>query len=126
MPTSPLQLCTVSGCPNLVGYGKCDTHRLEARRDSDRTRPDATQRGYNHQWRQTRRAYLEQHPLCECDDCQRLPTWQRPTAVDVDHIDGLGPAGPRGHDWSNLQALTHAHHTAKTNKYDGGFGRRTT
>ena len=40
--------------------------------------------------------------------------------TDVDHIDGQGPSSPRGHDWSNLQAMCHACHTRKTNTHDGG------
>jgi ribose 1,5-bisphosphokinase PhnN len=43
-------------------------------------------------------------------------------ATDVDHIDGEGPLGPRGHDWTNLRALCHSHHSKRTARdQPGGF-----
>lgn len=39
---------------------------------------------------------------------------QRDLATEVDHIDGLGPLGPRGFDPDNLQAMSHRHHSRKT------------
>ncbi|MFC8494723.1 HNH endonuclease signature motif containing protein [Streptomyces sp. NPDC057235] len=39
---------------------------------------------------------------------------QRDLATEVDHIDGLGPLGPRGFDPSNWQAMSKAHHARKT------------
>jgi hypothetical protein len=45
-------------------------------------------------------------------------------ATDVDHIDGRGPKGPRGHDWSNLRALCHSHHSKRTARdQPGGFSK---
>ena len=96
----------------------------QTRRERDARRPNANHRGYDVRWQATRRAYLKAHPLCECDECAALPQWNRPEATDVDHIDGQGTKGARGHDWSNLQALTHAHHARKTATQDGGFGRQ--
>jgi 5-methylcytosine-specific restriction protein A len=123
MPISPPSLCT-NRCGTLVfGGGKCPECRLESRAESDARRPSSHDRGYNYEWKQTRAAYLAEHPMCECRACSDLPIWRRPEATDVDHIDGLGPKGPRGHDYSNLRALTHAHHSAKTARDDGGFGR---
>jgi len=43
-----------------------------------------------------------------------IPLTEGGRATDVDHIDGLGPNGPRGHDWSNLRALCHSHHSQRT------------
>lgn len=63
-------------------------------------------------------AYLAEHPTCE---------WEEGCGAEarhVDHKDGQGPLAPRGHDWSNLQALCHSHHSTKTALYDGGFGNR--
>lgn len=122
MPTSPLQLCVVAGCPNLVPYGRCPEHRSEQRRDSDARRPSAAARGYGHGWQSIRDDYLASHPQCESDKCRQLPHWQRPAATDVDHLDGLGPRGDNS--WSNLQALCHPCHSRKTALHDGGFGRR--
>lgn len=118
-----MSLCTSPGCPNLVPFGKCDEHKAQARQDSDRKRPHAAARGYDHKWQRFRADYLSRHRECEGDTCMRLPWWNRPDATDVDHSDGLGPHGPRGYDESNLQALCHACHSAKTARHDGGFGR---
>jgi 5-methylcytosine-specific restriction protein A len=78
------------------------------------------------QWRRFSRAYLREHPTCECDDHVRLPAWRRPRSQVVDHIDGLGPLGPRGYDLTNLQALTRPCHARKTAMHDGGYGHRRT
>lgn len=115
-----MAVCSEPGCAELTRTGKCDTHATAAARASDRRRPSAHQRGYNTAWRRTRREYLDEHPLCECPDCTSKPAGIRPTATDVDHIDGLGPNGPLGHDWSNLQALAHGCHSRKTNAEDNG------
>ncbi|WP_231626416.1 HNH endonuclease signature motif containing protein [Streptomyces apocyni] len=43
-----------------------------------------------------------------------LPQLQRDLATEVDHIDGLGPLGPRGFDPANWQAMSKRHHSRKT------------
>lgn len=53
-------------------------------------------------------AYLLAHPICED------PVGCIEPATDVDHIDGLGPNGPRGHDWDNLRSSCHSHHSKRT------------
>ena len=125
MPISPPSICTGPGCGTLVYKGgRCPACLAESRAELDKRRGSSARRGYDAKWQATRRAYLADHPYCECPECAHLPLWNRPEATDVDHIDGLGPKGPRGHDWSNLQALTAAHHARKTATQDGGFGRR--
>jgi hypothetical protein len=42
-------------------------------------------------------------------------------ATDVDHRDGSGPDGDNS--WANLAAMAHGHHSSKTVRMDGGFGR---
>lgn len=122
MPTSPLSLCVVTGCANMVTSGRCEEHRLELRRESDSRRPNGYQRGYTPQWAAFSKDYLARHPWCECDDCTNTP-FNRPRATDVDHRDGSGRNGPRAYDESNLIALSHSHHSRKTVRHDGGFGR---
>lgn len=128
MPTAPRGYCSGKGrrCRGrAVRQGLCEDCYLERQREYDAGRETAAERGYGAEWRATRAAYLEEHPTCECDDCLRLPDWRRPTATDVDHIDGLGPRGPRGHDWSNLRAMTHGHHSRRTAAdQPGGWARR--
>ena len=111
------KVCNQRGCTAGAHdpTGKCETHRLEARRTADQRRPTAHQRGYDKTWQRTRASYLAAHPWCECGCGER--------STDVDHIDGLGPNGPRGHDPTNLQALSHACHSRKTAAHDGAFGR---
>lgn len=79
------------------------------------SRPTAAARGYNAKWNRTRRRYLRAHPLCECDD----PSCNLP-ATEVHHRDGLGPLGPRGHDPTNLRALTHNCHAKLTAREQPG------
>lgn len=78
-------------------------------------RPSSSRRGYGTHWRRVRASYLRRHPICEEDGCEA-------DAVDVDHIDGSGPRGDNSD--ANLRALCKPHHSSKTVKHDGGFGRR--
>lgn len=75
------------------------------------------------QWRDFSRAFLRDHRTCECVDCMKLPEVMRPRSQITDHIDGLGPSGPRGFDPTNMQAMTIPCHGRKTARFDGGFGR---
>lgn len=61
---------------------------------------------------------------CECPECLALDEWQRDRATETDHIDGLGPSGPRGFDPTNWMPMSKRHHSAKTASVDGGFGNR--
>ena len=88
-------------------------HEAERRaRDNARRGPER-HAGYDARWKKTRAAKLARHPFCH--DC--LPDPVR--AVEVHHLDGLGPGGPRGHDDANLMSLCKAHHTIRTNKQRG-------
>jgi 5-methylcytosine-specific restriction protein A len=102
----------------VLGGGKCERHRLEAQRDSDARRPSARERGYDERWAATRKAFLLEHPYCEDESGCDMP------AVDVDHIDGQGPLGRRGHDHINLRALCKSHHSQRTARdQPGGWNR---
>lgn len=121
MPRKAMSVCSTPGCAELTQGGRCD----DCKREAERQRGSAFQRGYDSAWRRTRKAYLRTHPHCECDDCAALPVHLRPIATDVDHIDGLGPKGPRGHDPSNLRAMAHAHHSSRTARdQPGGWNAR--
>lgn len=104
-----MRVCSRPGCPRLTTSGRCP----ECRSDAEAARGTAAQRGYDSRWRRTREAYLEQHPFCERTGCL-VP------ATDVNHVDGLGPHGPRGHDWSNLESLCHPHHSQHTAREQPG------
>lgn len=105
-----LQVCPTPRCPNLTPQGRCPACQTEARA----SRPSSYSRGYDRRWLRASTAYLQDHPYCECDDCALLLPLQRDLATEVDHIDGLGPLGPRGYDPDNWQAMSKAHHSRKT------------
>lgn len=113
-----LSVCPTPGCPELTAGGRCEacTAKAAAQR---RRRPHTRSYGST-AWSRTRRAYLREHPYCECDECLALPAVMRPQATEVDHIDGLGPLGPRGHDWTNLRSMTKAHHSRETARSQPG------
>lgn len=98
-----MKVCSTPGCPELTTAGRC----AGCRRTAEQTRGSAAQRGYDWAWQQTRQAFLDAHPFCDSPGCLTI-------ATDVDHRDGLGPHGPRGHDWSNLRPLCHACHSKRT------------
>lgn len=122
MPARPKTICTHPGCGRLVdGPGKCDTHQAvdaQRRRDGDRMRGTASQRGYDHNWSKARTAYLHAHPLCvQCGSTGRIV----PAKV-VDHI--IPHRGDQTLFWdeNNWQALCFGCHSRKTAAEDGGFG----
>lgn len=100
------RLCCHPGCPE-VGV---DAHappgwRCPEHARSDRRPNRSTTNAWNdHRWRRCRDRYIAEHPTCEdSEGCDRK-------AQCVHHIDRLGPKGPRGLDWSNLDALCWRHH----------------
>lgn len=107
-----ITVCCEPGCPTLVrGASRCPQHHLPDRRGS---------RGYSTAaWQRARAAYLATHPYCQ------EPVWVGGDGLlhacghrstEVDHIDGLGPRGPRGTDTTNLRALCKHHHAKRTGR----------
>jgi 5-methylcytosine-specific restriction protein A len=116
-----MQTCPTPGCPELTPGGRCQACAAKARGG----RKHSGAKGYGRAWQRTRRAFLAAHPYCECDECAALPPLLRPRATEVNHRDGLGPLGPRGHDWTNLQAMTKSHHSRHTaREQPGGWNDR--
>lgn len=105
MPVAALRPCTVPGCHRLAPPRRSRCPEC-ARAAADR-KGTRTTRGYDGKWLTFRARYLRRNPHC----CQ--PGCGRP-ATDVDHIDGLGPAGPLGYDPSNLRPYCHVHHSRRT------------
>jgi 5-methylcytosine-specific restriction protein A len=61
-------ICTVPGCPEYTDSGRCTEHRRQA----DRTRGTARERGYaGRTWIRSRRAALQRDPVCVL--CQTQP-----------------------------------------------------
>jgi 5-methylcytosine-specific restriction protein A len=67
-------------------------------------------------WRTLRRSFLQQHPTCQHPLCGKR----------AGHVDHVHPRRSHPHlelVEANLQALCHSHHSEKTVRNDGGFGR---
>lgn len=112
-----MSVCPSADCPTLVATaGRCPECAAKARAG----RRSPRRKGYDAAWRRTRAAFLRMYPLCECLSCAAVPAPLRPAATEVDHMDGLGPLGPRGHDWTNLRAMTKACHSRETARSQPG------
>lgn len=97
-------------CPELTppGDSQCEDHK-QAHRAAQRAanpRPSARALGYDRKWEKTRARFLRATGAV-CWDCGAR-------AVDVHHIDGRGPLGPLGHEWSNLMSLCKGCHSRRT------------
>jgi 5-methylcytosine-specific restriction protein A len=97
---------------------KLDTRPHRGPAPGVRHKPTRQERGYGTVWQRTRRVKLAQSPLCEDCDAGGLVM----PATEVDHIDGQGPNGARGHDLDNLRSLCKSCHSKKTVRLDGGLG----
>lgn len=111
-------------CPELVeGGGYCSDHA----RDRERARGSAHARGYDDEHQADRARYIKYHaprnhngdPVCE--NCGRTSA-ETGHPLELDHIDGLGPHGPRGHDPANHQLLCRTCHQIKTAHQTGTAG----
>lgn len=96
-----------------------ETHKRKSRsasRHDPAPRLNSTQRGYGYKWQQAREGWLRKHPLCVM--CEK-PTM----AKEVDHK--IPHKGDMVLFWdsSNWQSLCKSHHSEKTAREDGGFGR---
>lgn len=121
MPARPLRPCPYPGCTTLTRGGRCDAHQYVERREHDRSRGSATARGYGYRWQKASKAFLREHPLCMCPDCDEGRKRVTP-AVLVDHR--IPHRGDMRLFWdrSNWQAMAKACHDRKTATEDGGFG----
>jgi 5-methylcytosine-specific restriction enzyme A len=123
MPARPFRPCTHPGCGALLNgkASKCPAHMAQARAAVDAMRGNSNERGYGAAWRAARAAFLRAHPLCMCDECERLGRLL-PSSI-VDHV--RPHKGDRALFWdrSNWQALSKPCHDRKTATHDGGFGR---
>lgn len=112
------KFCLKQGCNKLVDTGYCEQHQSEAHA-YDQYRESAAKRGYDHRWRKTRLQHLKKHPLCV--DCMK--EGKITPATDVDHI--IAHKGDKQLFWdrNNWASRCHSHHSRKTVREDGGFGR---
>ena len=112
MPYALKGACRAPGCPGIaVRHDYCAEHQhLTPSRQHDGQRASPAQRGYGRAWQGIRMRFLRLYP--ECTECGA-------PATDVDHVMPLADGG--SNDIGNLQALCHAHHSAKTAREQGGW-----
>jgi 5-methylcytosine-specific restriction enzyme A len=118
MPQAAPRPCTHPGCGALTKSGRCDAHRY-VRQRSHRGREH--QKLYGYRWRQASKAFLSQHPLCQCDDCKEGELRITPSDV-VDHHEPHRGDFELFWDQGNWRAMAKACHDRKTALEDGGFG----
>ncbi|HEV7335547.1 MAG TPA: HNH endonuclease signature motif containing protein [Bosea sp. (in: a-proteobacteria)] len=111
----PPRLCS---CANIVAYGvRCECQRAQDRQRKaghDRRRPPARERGYDHEWRKARLAYLAEHPHCRMCSAP---------ATTVDHI--IRHRGDRALFWNraNWQPLCAPCHNRIKQRIERGNSR---
>lgn len=112
-----LHECAQPGCHRLTAGRYCSDHQRDTARYP---RESAYRRGYNSRWDKARKIFLAEHPLCQCEECQKsghpLP------ANVVDHIIPHRGDPELFWDQNNWQALNKRCHDRKTAREDGGFG----
>ena len=118
MPRKPKRPCSYPGCRALVSSGgRCRVHRRKA----EAVRGSAHERGYTAAWREAREAWLREHPLCQCEECDEGRKRTTAAAV-VDHR--IPHRGDQQLFWDrgNWQSMSKSCHDRKTATRDGGFG----
>lgn len=139
MPSSAPRPCTHPGCGILVrdGTGRCDKHKRAEAKALDQRRGSSTARGYGYKWQQARDAFLRDHPLCECPDCEAGQK-RLTVATVVDHTvphrldealasgDSAAIAKAQSLFWDrkNWKAMAKPCHDRKTATQDSSFARR--
>jgi 5-methylcytosine-specific restriction enzyme A len=120
----PLRLktpCRHPGCGRAVRGGYCDEHQ-GAKRQFDRGRGSAAQRGYDRQWERVadERRRMDFHLCQECLKHDRLTT-----SSTVDHIVPIYVRPDWRLEIDNAQVLCHTCHAAKTREDLRMYGGRT-
>jgi 5-methylcytosine-specific restriction protein A len=111
MPTAPPKPCAEPLCGRLVTTARCREHDLKRRYYATHRRARVTYPG----WRKLRALILQRDPICRDESgCTRPST-------DVDHIIPRRAGG--SDDPSDLRGLCHRHHSSKTARLDGRWGR---
>lgn len=59
-----MRVCSEPGCPELSDEARCETHRIEGRRQREARRESPAERGYGPEWRRHSRSFLSGHPIC--------------------------------------------------------------
>lgn len=111
MPGKPRKPCAKPGCNKLTRERYCPKHQNYSRKLWDKTRGTSKERGYDSQWRKTRKVYLAVHPICECG-CGRL-------ADTVHHIISVEEKPKLRLVWANLKAMKRECHEKEHGRLKG-------
>lgn len=122
MPNAAPHACK-PGCPALVPSGQrwCPEHTQKAQADDRGRRGSSHQRGYDGRWRARRASFLAKNPLCVM--CLAETPSRVTPATEADHITPHKGDQVLFDDDNNLQGLCKMHHSQKTAREDGAFGR---
>ena len=115
MPWRLASPCVQPGCPErAIRAGRCATHQQQTpQRQYDAQRGSPSADGYDRKWSAFSKAYLKRNPFCVvCGE----------PANDVDHIIPLRDGGQKYWE-GNLQSMCKSHHSVKTARENGGWGR---
>ena len=119
MPSRSYKPCKYCNVATLNKSRYCDNHEYipqsrEAERKAkfEKTRPNATERGYDNRWRKYRAKFIKDHPVC--NNCG-MP------AKVVDHIQAHKGNEHLFWDVNNHQALCLSCHSRKTARYDSNY-----
>lgn len=94
--------------------------RQEQKREADRWRGNAADRGYNHRWAKARLTYLAQHPLCIGCEAEGRVT----PATVVDHVDPHHGDPDKFWNVSMWQACCKWHHDSVKQRLEQMYERR--
>lgn len=81
-------------------------------------RRKSTERGYDGHWRKLRKAYLTEHPWCQCDECQEGKLRLRAATV-VHHRIEIAQRPDLRLSWDNLQSMSKPCHDRHTGREHG-------
>jgi len=83
--------------------------RQQQLKDLDAARGPSSKRGYDAAWQKLRARFLTEHPICCEAGCGK-------PATVVDHIETIRTRPDLRLVWSNLRAMCHPHHSARTSR----------
>lgn len=101
MPSAPPRACR---CGALVPAGK---RCLRCTKAADKARGNASDRGYDADWRRVRSQHLTENPRCTSAGCGA-------PAVEVDHVISVRDRPDLRLDRGNLRSMCKSHHSSRT------------
>ncbi len=105
MPYKPKRPCAYPGCPRLTDGRYCEEHTKLVNSNYNRYERDpASRKRYGRAWQRIRKAYADEHPLCE--EC--LKQGRLVPVEQVHHIKPLAEGGTHARD--NLISLCRSYH----------------